>query len=504
MLFITSCFPKTKCLSSDYNYDYDYGDGDYGYYDYDYSNNTENEHADYYSMMFGNSSEAIRYTYAVLTSEVKSREVMKTKVAPGNPEEFVLLNATLLVGTVTAIDDARQLMTVGLKFTITWRDRALIWNSEYYERIATVYVHPSDIWMPDVFFVNDPYQRNFMSHVRQVFVERDGWVTAEGILLAETQCPWNLTHFPFDSQACPLFLDTYSPFAEIHLTYELPQEVGLQGLQLSNEWSLEAVSASSFSDRGMDWPVIHLHIHRKTMFYTICLVLPIVLQAIMTNLVFLLPLQSGEKISFLVTFFVSNTVFLGVFQSLMPKDLDVVPTTMVMLVGVGTESLLIMLATLAVMNLYFKEQEQEQQQMQPQQQQQQQQQKQQQQQQQQQQQHQQLRPSHRSPMHQEQPRQNHRGPASTVSNANDLRVVLAEDSAPDLLDLDKTRSTRTHVAARGAVSPAWMLPPTCETPLKQKTSVFAVSISAQLLDRIFFVIFLTVNFIGVMRLYFAQ
>ena len=54
-----------------------------------------------------------------------------------------------------------------------------------------------------------------------------------------------------------------------------------------------------------------LSLRRKTTFYTVCLVLPMVLTSYMNALVFLVPLQSGEKVSFLVTIFVSNSVYIG-------------------------------------------------------------------------------------------------------------------------------------------------------------------------------------------------
>nr|KAG5702874.1 hypothetical protein BaRGS_019093 [Batillaria attramentaria] len=72
---------------------------------------------------------------------------------------------------------------------------------------------------------------------------------------------------------------------------------------------------------------------RKTTFYTVCLVLPMALTSYMNTMVFLLPLQSGEKISFLVTIYVSASVFVSYFTSMMPRGLDSVPNTMKLLVG---------------------------------------------------------------------------------------------------------------------------------------------------------------------------
>jgi hypothetical protein len=54
-----------------------------------------------------------------------------------------------------------------------------------------------------------------------------------------------------------------------------------------------------------------LTLKRRTIFFTLCLVMPMVVTSYMTSLVFLLPRASGEKISYLVTLSVSTSVFVG-------------------------------------------------------------------------------------------------------------------------------------------------------------------------------------------------
>ena len=87
---------------------------------------------------------------------------------------------------------------------------------------------------------------------------------------------------------------------------------------------------------------------RGSLFYTVCLVLPMAVTSYMNTLVFLLPLQPGEQIAFLLSIFVSTSVFFGLFSDVMPRGLDSLPAAMKLLVSVMLESLHVLLATLFV------------------------------------------------------------------------------------------------------------------------------------------------------------
>jgi len=165
----------------------------------------------------------------------------------------------------------------------------------------------------------------------------------------------DLTRYPFDAQTCTIKIVSYSALKwEI---YEQNYDESLaESLAFSTEWHLTDVSTRFFSLKGEMHPEVVLLLRRKTTFYTVCLVLPMVLTSYMNALVFLVPLQSGEKISFLVTIFVSTSVFITFFKDVMPRGLDSVPATMKLLIGVIVQSLVVLVATLFVMWRFHAEQ----------------------------------------------------------------------------------------------------------------------------------------------------
>ncbi|KAL8624249.1 hypothetical protein ACOMHN_027555 [Nucella lapillus] len=88
----------------------------------------------------------------------------------------------------------------------------------------------------------------------------------------------------------------------------------------------------------------------------ICLLLPMFLTSYLNTLVFLLPVQSGEKISFLVSIFVSTSVFISFFEDVMPPGLNRAPATMKLLTGVIIGNFIVLCLTMLVIQKLHQEQ----------------------------------------------------------------------------------------------------------------------------------------------------
>ncbi|XP_071114964.1 uncharacterized protein [Haliotis cracherodii] len=98
---------------------------------------------------------------------------------------------------------------------------------------------------------------------------------------------------------------------------------------------------------------ITFHLKRQASFYVLGIVFPMVLLSILNSFVFLLPADSGEKISFLVSIFVTYAVFLNFVSDLIPKS-DRLPRLALYLVLVQCHSTLCILATLFILNRHHK------------------------------------------------------------------------------------------------------------------------------------------------------
>ena len=302
-------------------------------------------------------ADAIRLATERLHAHLQSLPVVKGKVAPfvetrGN-ELKVVVNVGIAVVSVLNINDAQQTMTSSISIDLRWHDKALSWNTSDYDGVGVVEMPVDSIWVPHVYITNSLDTKSLLADALIVSVYHNGTVQKYLDRIVETTCVMDLEKYPYDTQNCPLLFYYLHPPSSMELCVEsfLLKTSASKSLSFSSEWHLDTQKVqivSGFED--LKYPSVSLKVRRKTTFYTVCLVLPMVLMSFMNTLVFLVPLQSGEKVSFLVSIFVSTSVFVSFFKDVMPRGLDSVPATMKLLIGVVVQSLLVLLATLFVMS----------------------------------------------------------------------------------------------------------------------------------------------------------
>ncbi|KAL8599523.1 hypothetical protein ACOMHN_065962 [Nucella lapillus] len=275
---------------------------------------------------------------------------VKHKVAPVTTLESgdvrVNVDASFNVGSVLSLNDAEQMMTCSVYIVVEWRDISLVWNPRDYNNVSMIEMSPGSIWMPTLMLINSRDPVNIMSYVTGLSVNSNGTVKALIYYKTATLCTMELSQFPYDTQQCSLIVESPSACCRINVKLDLMDQTEAVSLIVQSDWELVSVNLVVLS--GSDLPSMQLELRRRTVYFTVCLVLPMVLTSYMNTLVFLLPVQCGERFSFLVTIFVSTSLFISFFKDVMPRGLITVPATMKLLVGVLVESLLVLLATVLV------------------------------------------------------------------------------------------------------------------------------------------------------------
>ena len=218
---------------------------------------------------------------------------------------------SVVVMTVSDVNDAQQTMTASLFINIGWQDDSLAWNSSEHEGVEVIRMPVGAIWTPYIYIENSQDFADVISaNAQYVSVRSSGWAQLPIVTEVKTMCPMDLSHFPFDEQVC--FIMLHSHDAKLQLNLIPSSTMAISYMAETSEWDLVdvrgEVRAKDTGDR-ISFPQIVLALQRKTTFYSVCLVLPMVVTSYMNTLVFLLPLESGEKVSYLVTLSVSTSVF---------------------------------------------------------------------------------------------------------------------------------------------------------------------------------------------------
>ena len=310
--------------------------------------------------------DSIRTAVADLKDSILSRPVVRQKVSPAvsllPDQDTVVVNVTMKLNSVLNMDDTQQTMTSSLLFLIVWRDSSLSWSPDNCSGVTMIDLGLDSVWTPYIFLVNSPVVKNdLLSHAHHLSVSNDGTVSARAIITVDTVCSMDHSQFPYDTQFCLIAVTTFKGKVSVNMfsTFMDPH-VSSAMIQRFN-WELVSVKQImiNYHSENYQVPAMQVGLRRRTTFYTVCLVTPMVLTSYTNTLVFLVPLQSGEKVSFLITLLVSTSVYTSFFTEAMPRSLDSVPSTMKLLLWVMAESLIvILLATLFIMRRFHSKQDQ--------------------------------------------------------------------------------------------------------------------------------------------------
>uniref|UniRef100_A0AC34F2X1 Uncharacterized protein n=1 Tax=Panagrolaimus sp. ES5 TaxID=591445 RepID=A0AC34F2X1_9BILA len=98
----------------------------------------------------------------------------------------------------------------------------------------------------------------------------------------------------------------------------------------------------------------YIHIRRKTLYYMYNIIFPCLMMSVLTLLVFLLPPDSGEKISLGITVLLAFSVFVLAIAEKMPETSDSVPLIEIYLTVVMGMSSISVVMTVVVLNFHHR------------------------------------------------------------------------------------------------------------------------------------------------------
>ena len=162
-------------------------------------------------------------------------------------------------------------------------------------------------------------------------VHYDGNITWLMPKIYVSSCLLDLDLFPWDHQTCRLKLASWSMPGDRMDIVNLTRTADVRNYYSSGEWQLMSADVSRVVSHydccQTAYPslVYELQLRRKQTYYLANMVLPMSCVLVISVLIFLVPPQSGEKVSLSVTLLLSSTVFLLVVQDMLPVQSDSIP-----------------------------------------------------------------------------------------------------------------------------------------------------------------------------------
>ncbi|XP_058638357.1 neuronal acetylcholine receptor subunit alpha-7a isoform X3 [Onychostoma macrolepis] len=212
------------------------------------------------------------------------------------------------------VDEKNQVLTTNIWLQLYWYDYYLQWNTSEYPGVTNVRFPDSQIWKPDILLYNSADERFDATFHTNVLVNSSGACQYLPPGIFKSTCYIDVRWFPFDLQRCDLKFGSWT-YGGWSLDLQMI-DADITGYIANGEWDLVEVPGRR-NERFYDcckepYPDVTFTVvmRRRTLYYGLNLLIPCVLISTLALLVFLLPADSGEKIS-LAQYFATTMVIVG-------------------------------------------------------------------------------------------------------------------------------------------------------------------------------------------------
>uniref|UniRef100_A0A673IMT7 Neuronal acetylcholine receptor subunit alpha-7 n=1 Tax=Sinocyclocheilus rhinocerous TaxID=307959 RepID=A0A673IMT7_9TELE len=264
------------------------------------------------------------YQRTLLNNLLKDYNRMERPVANDSQPLTVFLSMSLI-----QIMDVVTDTVLSLYILQHWYDHYLQWNQSEYPGVKNLRFTTDQVWTPDILLYNsadDKFDSTFKSNI---VVNSSGYCNYLPPGIFTSTCNVDVRWFPFDIQKCELKFGSWT-FDGWLLDLQM-NEADISGYMPNGEWDLVGVPGTRnelyYDCCKEPYPDVTfvVTIRRRTLYYALNLLVPCVLLSSMTLLIFLLPADSGEKISLGITVLLSLTVFMLLVAEIMPATSDSIP-----------------------------------------------------------------------------------------------------------------------------------------------------------------------------------
>ncbi|XP_069138107.1 acetylcholine receptor subunit alpha-like [Argopecten irradians] len=244
------------------------------------------------------------------------------------------------------MDEKNQIMTTSVWLRQEWIDGRLKWDPRAYGGLQVTHIPSNDLWRPDIVLYNNADGDFVVTLLTKAAVHFTGLVVWEPPVIYKSYCPINVEYFPFDMQECFMKFGTWTYDGhQVDLRHlcdskavmvgeneqVIDRGIDIRDFYQNVEWDIINVTARRKEKNYpcCDQPyydiMFNITLRRRTLFYSLNLIMPCLSISCLTVLVFYLPSDSGEKITLSISILLALTVFFLLLSDINPPTSLVIP-----------------------------------------------------------------------------------------------------------------------------------------------------------------------------------
>lgn len=286
-----------------------------------------------------------------------------------NVTDAVTVRLKLKLSQLIDVNLRNQIMTTNLWVEQFWYDFKMRWDPDEYGGVDMLHVPSDHIWRPDIVLYNNADGNFEVTLSTKATLFNTGLVEWKPPAIYHSSCEMDVEYFPFDEQTCVMKFGswTYDGYqVDLRHQEEEPNSevvhigVDLSEYYMSVEWDILAVPARrnvklyTCCDEPYLDITFNITMRRKTLFYTVNLIIPCMGISFLTVLVFYLPSDSGEKVSLSISILLSLTVFFLLLAEIIPPTSLVVPLLGKFVLFTMILDTFSICVTVVVLNVHFR------------------------------------------------------------------------------------------------------------------------------------------------------
>ncbi|XP_042208248.1 acetylcholine receptor subunit beta-like 1 isoform X2 [Homarus americanus] len=259
------------------------------------------------------------------------------------------------------VNEKNQIMKSNVWLRLVWKDYQLRWDAADYGGIKVLRLPPDKVWKPDIVLFNNADGNYEVRYKSNVLIYPHGEVLWVPPAIYQSSCTIDVTYFPFDQQTCLMKFGSWTFNGDqVSLSlYNAKNFVDLSDYWKSGTWDIVEVPAFLNVINNTPHPTetditFYITIRRKTLFYTVNLILPTVLISFLCILVFYLPAEAGEKVTLGISILLSLVVFLLLVSKILPPTSLVLPLIAKYLLFTFVMNTVSILVTVVIINWNFR------------------------------------------------------------------------------------------------------------------------------------------------------
>ncbi|XP_046361693.2 neuronal acetylcholine receptor subunit beta-4-like [Haliotis rufescens] len=274
---------------------------------------------------------------------------------------IVHINVIFYPMFIIELNEREQVLTSSGWIDLWWTDSRLTWNASNYGGIDKMCVKQNMIWIPDIITENSVAGLSMLGSGQDfVIVHSNGEVEWSPGNIFKTICEIDVVTFPFDSQQCSLNITSWMYYSNEISFVPTKDSINMDFFKSNSEWKLLNISisetVSSFrGEHGIQKDISFVFkLKRFSVFYVVKIIIPVVILSILNSFVFIVPPESGEKVSMSVTTMLSLTVFLSYIGDITPNNSESIPIIALFVVLHLALGALSIICNILILNIHHK------------------------------------------------------------------------------------------------------------------------------------------------------